>query len=59
MERLGKDQRGQSLLEYAIVLTAVILAIAAAASGPITTALGNMFSDVQTKIEAASDRIAQ
>lgn len=58
-DRGWRDRRGQSLLEYAIVLTAVILAIAAAARGPITTAINSMFDDVQTRIEAASDRIAQ
>lgn len=53
------NRRGQSALEYALVLTAVILAIAVAAKGPITTAVGKMFGDISKRIESASGRIAQ
>jgi len=54
-----EKRRGQSTLEYALVLTAVILAIAVAANGPIKTAVGKMFDDVKARIESASGKIRQ
>lgn len=57
MERGFRDRRGQSTLEYAIVLTAVILAIGAAAQGPITEAIGKMFNDISQRIQEASGRL--
>ena len=51
--------RGQTALEYALILGAVILVIVAAASGPIRTALTQMFSDAGNKITDASSRFAR
>ena len=54
-----RARRGQSVLEYAIVLTAVIIAIAAAAvkGGPIANAIKKMFDNISSRIETASDKI--
>lgn len=59
LPRVARRRQGQSTLEYAIVLTAVILAIAAAASGPIKEAMRQMFNDISTRIQSASGKIAQ
>ena len=58
--RRVKDRRlGQSTLEYALVLTAIILAVAVAANGPIKTAVGKMFEDISKRITQSSAKLVQ
>ena len=40
-----RKRKAQSILEYIIVLSAIIVAVIAAANGPIKEAVGNMFND--------------
>ena len=54
-----RRQSGQSTLEYVLVLAVIILAIVAAAAGPIRTAINGMFTDSSTRITNASGRLNQ
>jgi len=40
-----RKRKAQSILEYIIVLSAIIVAVIAAANGPIKEAVSNMFQD--------------
>ena len=52
-------QSGQSTLEYVLVLAVVILAIVAAAAGPIRNALNQVFNDSANRMTDASNRLNQ
>lgn len=47
-------KKGQSVLEYIIILTAIILVIVAAASGPITGAVNNLMGRAAGSINTAA-----
>lgn len=47
-------RKAQSILEYVIVLTAIIVAVIALAQGPITRAVNTMFNDSADLIEQKS-----
>ena len=44
-------RKAQSILEYIIVLSAIIVAVIAAANGPIKNAVTKMYGDSSTVIE--------
>ena len=50
-------KKGQSILEYVIVLTAIVAAIAFAASQFIGPALSNAMSDAGNTIKSATDSL--
>lgn len=45
---------GQSILEYVIVLSAIVAAVIAAARGPVTDAVKKMFDEASGTITDAS-----
>ncbi len=47
-------RKAQSILEYVIVLSAIVAAVIAAARGPITNAVNNMFNDASSTISEKS-----
>ncbi|MFA5272195.1 MAG: hypothetical protein WC412_07680 [Candidatus Omnitrophota bacterium] len=49
-------RKAQSILEYVIVLSAIVAAVIAAARGPITNAVNNMFNDASTTITEKSSQ---
>lgn len=50
---------GQGTLEYVLILAVVILAIIAAANGPIRKAIDKMFNDSASVMESASERMGK
>ena len=51
-----KKRKAQSILEYVIVLSAIVAAVIAAARGPITKAVENMFGDASSTITEKSSQ---
>jgi uncharacterized protein (UPF0333 family) len=53
------SKKGQSILEYVIVLTAIVGVIiwAAAPGGPIYKAVGKSMSNAQTAVENSSTKL--
>jgi len=49
---LVKDESGQDLVEYALVV-AMVVAIVVAASGTLTTVIGGAITSIGTKITSA------
>lgn len=47
-------RKAQSILEYVIVLSAIVAAVIIAARGPITNAVNNMFNDASNSITEKS-----
>ncbi|MFA5008576.1 MAG: hypothetical protein WC546_05085 [Candidatus Omnitrophota bacterium] len=47
-------KNAQSILEYVIVLSAIVAAVIAAAKGPITDAVNKMFSEASGTITDSS-----
>jgi len=56
MMRWRRD-KGQATLEYILVLLVIILAIIAAANGPIKTAIGKVFDSSKSRIESAASQL--
>jgi hypothetical protein len=52
-----RNKKGQSILEYVIVLTVIIAAIATAANTVIKNAVNKNVQDVGGSLEAASGRL--
>ena len=48
---MRKKKKGQSILEYVIVLLAIIAAIAAAARGVLSTGIANSYNEVGRSME--------
>lgn len=48
-------KKAQSILEYVIVLSAIVAAVIAAANGPVKTAVSKMFSDSSETMSTATD----
>ncbi|MDD5070474.1 MAG: hypothetical protein PHV17_07065 [Candidatus Omnitrophica bacterium] len=51
---MKKKRKAQSILEYIIVLSAIIVAVIAAAKGVVTNSVNKMFSDSAGVIETQS-----
>ncbi len=51
-------RKAQSILEYIIVLSAIIVAVIAAAKGPITNAVNKMFDDSTTLMQERTSSFA-
>jgi hypothetical protein len=49
-----KKKAAQSILEYIIVLSAIVAAVIAMARGPVTNAVNKMFTDSSGVIEQSS-----
>jgi pilus assembly protein Flp/PilA len=47
MKRLWKEEEGQDLLEYALLIVLIVL-VAAAAISPLGTTIGNVFTNANT-----------
>lgn len=47
-------RKAQSILEYVIVLSAIVAAVIIAARGPVTDAVNKMFDEASGTIEDAS-----
>ncbi|MDP8259861.1 MAG: hypothetical protein P9L96_02505 [Candidatus Gygaella obscura] len=54
-----RNKRGQSTLEYLLVLAAVVGLLVWAAQGPIRVAVTNMFSDANDTISTAADYLEE
>ena len=54
-----KYRRGQSVLEYVIILTAIIAVIVIAARGPITAAVNQLMQQASGSISGAAGRLPQ
>ena len=54
-----KRRRGQSVLEYVIILTAIIAVIVIAAQGPIRGAVTNLMNQASGSITGAAGRLPQ
>ena len=52
-------RKSQSILEYLIVLSAIIVAVIALAKGPVTNAVNKMFNDSSQLIEEKSGDFLQ
>lgn len=50
-------KKGQSILEYVIVLTVIVAAIAAAANGVINGAISQSFTDATDTITTATGKL--
>jgi hypothetical protein len=50
-----RKSKAQSILEYVIVLSAIVTAIIAMARGPLTNAVNRMFQDASNVITDSSD----
>ena len=48
---------GQSILEYVLVLSAIVAVIAWAANGPIRNAVTHSMTDAQSAVENSSARL--
>jgi pilus assembly protein Flp/PilA len=46
LKRLWKEEEGQDLMEYGLLLVLIVL-VAAAAIGPLGTAIGGLFTSAQ------------
>ena len=51
-------RKAQSILEYIIVLSAIIVAVIAAANGPVKNAVAKMFDDSTGMMESKSGSFA-
>ena len=51
-------RKSQSMLEYIIVLSAIIVAVIVAAQGPVQTAVSKMFSDSTTMMDSKTGSFA-
>lgn len=49
--------RGQSTLEYILVLSAIVAAVVVAANGVINPAVQQVITDARTTINQATDRL--
>lgn len=58
-EAAMRTRAGQSTLEYVLVLAVIVLAIVAAAAGPIRRAVDGMFNDSAANIENATGRLGR
>ena len=54
---MKKQRKGQSVLEYVIVLTAIIAVIIVVARGAITNGVTSMMSGAGTSITSAASRL--
>ena len=54
---MGKRSKGQGTLEYILVLLAILLAVIVGSNTQVKTAIGNLFTDIQARIDDAGDRI--
>ncbi len=52
-----RRKRGQSILEYVIVLTVIVAAIASAAAGLVGAGVNKNLQDVQTSLQSSSNRL--
>ena len=50
--RLWRDEEGQDLLEYALLIVLIVL-VAAAAINPLGTAIANVFTNANTCLSSA------
>ena len=55
------SRKGQSILEYVLVLTAIVGVIvwAASSGGPIHKAVGQSMSDAQSAVETSSAKLLE
>jgi Flp pilus assembly pilin Flp len=51
--RLWKEEQGQDLLEYALLLVLIVL-VAAAAINPLGTTIGNLFTNANSCLSTPS-----
>jgi len=51
-------RKSQSILEYIIVLSAIIVAVIAMAKGPVTDAVNKMFTDATGMMESKTGSFA-
>ena len=56
---MKRKRKAQSILEYLIVLSAIIVAVLALAKGPVTNAVNKMFNDSSQLIEEKSGDFLQ
>lgn len=54
---MRRSENGQSVLEYVIVLTAIIAVIIIAARGIITTSVNNTMNSASQTIDQAASRL--
>lgn len=54
-----RKSQAQSILEYVIVLSAIVAAVIAMAKGPVTTAVNKMFKDSAGVISDTSESFYQ
>ena len=45
-----KNQKGQGAVEYALLVIAIIIVIAALSTGPLKSAINTAFSKVESKV---------
>lgn len=57
VNKMRKERKGQSILEYVIVLTVIVAAIALAATTLIKPSMNKAFNDIGATINAASNRL--
>ncbi len=57
VNKMRKEKKGQSILEYVIVLTVIVAAIAVAATTLIKPSVNRAFTDVAGTINAATNRL--
>lgn len=57
VRHMKRNTRGQSILEYVIVLTVIIAAVALAATQYIKPAVTKNFEDVQGTMQGATSRL--
>ena len=53
----GKDERGASMVEYALMVVAII-AVVGAGVGVLSGAFTNMFTDLAVELSTAADDVA-
>jgi hypothetical protein len=51
------SKKGQSILEYVIILSVIVAAIAIAANGGLRTTVGNLINNSSTSIGGAASKI--
>lgn len=52
--KLLRNQKGQTALEYGLIVAVLAIVVIAAVRGPLNTALSTAFNKVQTNVTALS-----
>ena len=57
VKRMGRRARGQSTLEYILVIAAVLIALVAAIQGVFRVGLNRMMSESSNTVETAAGKV--